>query len=148
MFQKIIVGVDGSEAANKALKVACDLTKKYGAVLHVVNAPREETSALVAAGYGGYGAVTAEPLDAHFKEVGQRVIEAATDLAKSEGVSDVESHIVLTSPAEAITELANEVGADLIITGRRGLGNIASLFLGSTSLQVVKSADCACLTIR
>ena len=148
MFNKIIVGVDGSEAADKALKMACDIGKKYDAKLYILNSPREETAALVAAGYGGYGALAALPLETHFDEVGERVVANAAKIAAEEGMHNVETSVEMGPPSEAVLKLAKSIGADLIVVGRRGLGNVASLFLGSTSLQIVKNAECACLTVN
>ena len=51
-------------------------------------------------------------------------------------------------PASAILAVAKEADADLIVMGRRGLGDLAGLLLGSVSQKVTHLAECACLTVR
>jgi len=45
MFSKIVVGTDGSEAADRALLTACDIAKSNGAALHIIHVPQPETVA-------------------------------------------------------------------------------------------------------
>ena len=51
------------------------------------------------------------------------------------------------NPADELVACAERCAADLIITGRRGLGNVGSLLQGSTSLRVNHLAKCACLSV-
>lgn len=148
MFEKIVVGVDGSEASKRALTFACDLAKRYSADLHLVNAPREEAAALVAAGYGGYGALASIPLETHIEEVGQRIVDEAVKTAKDFGIASAQGHVEIGVPSEVILDLAKFLDADLIVTGKRGLGSVATFVLGSTSLQIAKNANCAFLSVN
>ena len=51
-------------------------------------------------------------------------------------------------PATAVLPAAQDEAADLIVMGRRGLGDLAGLLLGSVSHKVSHLAACACLTVR
>ena len=51
-------------------------------------------------------------------------------------------------PAAAIRDLAREEKPDIIVMGRRGLGDLAGLLLGSVSQKVLHLAECACLTVK
>jgi len=51
-------------------------------------------------------------------------------------------------PPDVIVEYAQEIGADLIVVGSRGRGDLASLVLGSTSHRVVNHAPCDVLVVR
>jgi nucleotide-binding universal stress UspA family protein len=51
-------------------------------------------------------------------------------------------------PAAAILNLTREENADIIVMGRRGLGDLAGLLLGSVSHNVTHLAECACLTVK
>ena len=46
MFNKIVVGVDGSDPSMSALVAACDLAKKYSANLHLVHSPEVESTGI------------------------------------------------------------------------------------------------------
>ena len=52
------------------------------------------------------------------------------------------------APATETLALADKIGADLIVVGRRGLGRIGRLVLGSTSAKIALEAPCAVLTIK
>jgi nucleotide-binding universal stress UspA family protein len=51
-------------------------------------------------------------------------------------------------PAKEILSVAAEEHADIIIMGRRGMGDLAGLLLGSVSHKVSHLAECACLTVK
>jgi nucleotide-binding universal stress UspA family protein len=59
-------------------------------------------------------------------------------------------HTVLRDgdPATAILSVAKEEKADTIVMGRRGLGDLAGLLLGSASHKATHLAECACLTVK
>ncbi|RVH85207.1 universal stress protein, partial [Sinorhizobium medicae] len=50
--------------------------------------------------------------------------------------------------AETILAVADEVDADLIVVGSRGLGGLRGLLVGSVSQKVVQHADCSVLVVR
>lgn len=148
VFKTIVVGVDGSDASKEALRKACGLATAFVANLHVINAPKDETAALVMSGLGGYMPLTPTDLfDKRLMEAGKKVIEVAVKDAAAEGVTDVKTHVRIGDPSHEILQLAEDVSADLVVTGRRGLGGMASLFLGSTSQEVSHGAKCAFLTV-
>ena len=51
-------------------------------------------------------------------------------------------------PAESIVAYAKAEEADLIVMGRRGLGSVSGLLMGSVSHKVAHLSECACMTIR
>ena len=74
-------------------------------------------------------------------------VEAATALLRAAGVR-AEGRTAEGRPHEAILNVGREVHADLIVVGRRGLGGVERLLLGSTSERVAGFADCAVLIAR
>ncbi len=76
------------------------------------------------------------------------VVEHAAKAARDLGATQVETRVALGKPAPAIVEFAEAIGADLIVTGSRGLGGVKRLLLGSTSQQVAQLAACSCLIAR
>lgn len=143
MFEKIIVAIDGSEAAEHALLTACDVAKKYKSELHLVHSPQLETTAIAV----GSGAVVIKADDKDIQEAGHAVLDGAVALAKKQGCKVADPVISNAPPAEAILKEIEETGADLVVMGRRGLGNISSLVLGSVSQKVSHDATCTCMTV-
>lgn len=147
MFKKIVVGVDGSSTSNNAVRIACDLAQKYDSALFLVHTPQPQTVAFAMGAVAGYHAVTTMPSHGEVMEAANRIIEGATSIANQCGQDISESRVDQGDPAQKITACARDVGADLIVTGRRGLGSIGSLVQGSTSQQVNHLAKCATLSV-
>lgn len=129
MFQSIVVAVDGSEPAKRALQAGCALARAFGSEVHLIHA------------HDGKGA------DSGVDGVSPALAEAQS-LAGEAGVTASSATAVKGDPFEEIMTIAGLYGADLIVTGRRGLGNISGIFAGSTSQQIAKHAECAHLSIK
>ncbi|NNF79925.1 MAG: universal stress protein [Rhizobiales bacterium] len=143
MFEKIVVGVDGSEQSMNALAIASDLAQKYASKLYLVHSPELESTGIAV----GSGAVLIEPEPEAVAEAGEKVMQAAKKKAEELGLPPTECIIGNDDPAHEILKCTEKVGADLIVLGRRGLGGISSLLLGSVSQKVSHDAKCACLTV-
>ncbi len=147
MFSKIVVGIDGSEASETALRVACDVAKKYGSDLHLVHTPQPQTVAFATGAVAGYHAVTTMPSDEVVEEAAKKVVDTGVAIAKECGHPIAEAHTERGNPVDEIISCADSCGADLIVTGRRGLGNIGAMFMGSTSQGISHKAKCAVLSV-
>ncbi len=147
MFSKIVVGIDGSDPSMNALRIACDVAGKYGSEVHIAHTPKPETVAFAMGAVAGYHAVVDMPNPTEVKKAAEEVIARGVAVAESCGVNEVVTNIGHGDPGANIVAYAEKCGADLIVTGRRGLGDIAGLFLGSTSHDVSKHAKCACLSV-
>ena len=144
MFSKIVVGTDGSEAAVRALKLACELAEKCDASLSIIHVPRPETVAFALGAVAGYHMVTTMPPDEEVEEAAQKVLELAGEAAT---VPVEQSEIRHGDPGDETVAFAKDIGADLIVTGRRALANLAGLVVGSTSQRITHIAPCAVLTV-
>lgn len=147
MFKKITVGFDGSEPSENALRLACDLAQKYGSDIHISHTPKPETVAFAMGAVAGYHVATTMPGAEEVAEAAQKVLTKARKIAKGAGCDNPISHVGDGEPAQALLDHAQEVGSDLIVTGRRGLGNLSALVLGSTSQRVGHLAHCAHMTV-
>jgi nucleotide-binding universal stress UspA family protein len=142
-IRRVVVGVDGSPAANAALTWAVDAAHRRGVPLHVVHAylwpvyppPLVPGSEYVAAGEAGER-LARQVLDAALEAV--RV--QTTDLA-------VTGEIVKGPSAEVLLKAATD-GAALLVVGSRGRGGFRSLLLGSTSTEVAAKAHCPVAVVR
>lgn len=144
MFSNILVPVDGSDHAKRALAEAADLARGSGAGLTVMTvAPDPSVWMLSGAGWG-------VPVDFEQiredteKEYGKLLEDAAGS------VEDVRPAVVLAQgrPADAIVAQAREHGHDLIVMGSRGRGSVKSLLLGSVSHEVLQTSPCAVLVVH
>lgn len=145
MFNRIVVGTDGSETAAEAVRQAIELARLSGASLSVVSAfepvPRrrvleEQQDA---------------PADVHY-ELGPRedvnlVLDAAAAEARRAEV-EVKTHPIEADPADAILNVAEEVDADLVVVGNKGMTGARRYLLGSVPNNVSHHAPCAVLIVR
>ncbi len=147
-YRIIVVGTDGSAPAGHALRHAAELGAATGAEqLHVVMAIRRVGRPEVLHELDNLPADWHAQPDFHAGDK-QVLVDAAEFLAPY-GIP-VETHLVADSPADAIIEVAEEVGADLLVVGNRGHGAGRRLFLGSVSTKVVQHAHdiCSVLVVR
>ncbi|MDP5086080.1 MAG: universal stress protein [Yoonia sp.] len=144
MFKNITVGIDGSDHCWRALDLACDLAKHYEGKIHLVHAPEIPPSAMVI----GIGAIDM-PVDMEqIMATGQAVMVQAAKRARANGSEPASQIVRIGTPASEVIHTAEATSSDLIVTGRRGVGGMASLFLGSTSQKIAHEAQCAVLTVK
>lgn len=149
MFTKILVAVDGSQHALKAVEIAADLAEKYGAGLTLLTVYKtirmqESTHSLVRT------RTTVEPqiTDAELKRAAEEVIEEAEKIAHQHDIPKIEGVVKRGQPARTITKTAEEIGADAIVMGSRGLGDVGGLLLGSISHKVSSLSKCSVITVK
>lgn len=145
MFSKILVAYDGSDHARKALETGAGLAKTHGAELHLCHIHDFGTPAIVV------GAMVA-PLDVprgreDIENASATTVEEAKSAAEAIGVPITQVYLGAMEPARVILNTADQMNADLIVMGRRGLGSFGALALGSVSQSVSHSATCACMTV-
>jgi nucleotide-binding universal stress UspA family protein len=144
MFSGILVGVDGSPSAEKALKYAVNLAKTYRARLIVVHVVLRRFYA-VSPSEAGVLATTV-----YVKELeaeGKDIISRAESYVKAEGF-DCECRLIQGVPAEEILKTAESAKVDLIVLGSRGLTEVRAFLLGSVSDKVSHHAKCPTLIVR
>lgn len=147
MITSIVVGIDGSDAAGRALELACSFAKQFGAALHICHTPHEETVTYAAEAISGFYVGPNPAGQELLLEAAEKLVETAQAYVIEQGVERVDTYIGHADAARDVLVRASTVHADLIVTGRRGLGDLGALVLGSTSHQISKHASCACLTV-
>jgi nucleotide-binding universal stress UspA family protein len=144
MFNNITVAIDGSDHAWKALGVACDLAKRYEGKIHLIHTPELRSTGIAV----GSGAVEIPPTEAEIAKAGAVVMAEAATSARDSGVEPASQLVRNGTPSAEAVRAAQETGSDLIVAGRRGIGGIQSLLLGSTSQRIAHDAPCAVLTVK
>lgn len=147
MFQTIVVGLDGSEPAQHALRTACDLASKYKAKLHLVHAPHPQTVAFALGAVAGYHAATTMPSADEVQEAAEKVLAEGEQIVMQSGQTVAGTLHRVGDAADVIIDYAKGCNADLIVTGRRGLGSVGALVQGSTTQRVNQLAECPCLSV-
>jgi nucleotide-binding universal stress UspA family protein len=145
VFTRIVVGTDGSETAAEAVSQAVELAKLSGAKLSIVSAYAPVSGRRVS------GEQQQAPADVQY-EIGPRedvnlVLDAAAAEAKKEGV-EVQTHPVEADPADAILNVAEEISADLIVVGNKGMTGARRYLLGSVPNNVSHHAPCSVIIVR
>ena len=145
MFRSIVVGTDGSDTARKAVDEAIDLAKAVGAALCLVSAYEPVPKARLRE------EARQTPADLQWminprEEVDQTLSEAA-DVVREAGV-EVEIFAREGDPADAILDVAEERGADLIIVGNKGMTGARRFLLGSVPNNVSHHAPCSVIIVR
>jgi len=145
VFNRIVVGTDGSETAAEAVGQAIGLAKLTGASLSIVSAYSQ------ASGRRAQSEQAEAPADVQY-EVGPRedviiVLDAAAAEAKEAGI-EVQTHPVEGDPADAILNVAEEVKADLIVVGNKGMTGARRYLLGSVPNNVSHHAPCSVIIVR
>jgi nucleotide-binding universal stress UspA family protein len=140
MFRKILVGLDGSEAAQHALVSALELAALCGAELFVLSVEERLPA---------YAATVGEVQDEERYEHGyfRKIQHEARRLAEQRGVP-MHAEVVPGHAAQVLTRRAKEGGFDLIVVGHTGHSRLHHLFLGSTADRVVELAHCAVFVAR
>ncbi|MHB8868174.1 MAG: universal stress protein [Thermoleophilia bacterium] len=135
-LRRIVLGYDGSEHSEKALALAASLAHAYGGTVVVVHA-------------FPHLPLVRDPSREDSREIheGRDLVDTIVTRLEAQGV-DAEPDVLEGPAAEAILNAADAHHADLIVMGSRGLGQVGSLLLGSTSTRVLHDAPVPVLVAR
>jgi nucleotide-binding universal stress UspA family protein len=133
---RIVVGVDGSACATRAVEFAAKEAARWGALLHVVSAYMEMPA--------GGGLVVPMGL---FHESAEAIVSGALRQAEElEPTVVAKGETVLDAPGRALTRLSK--GAAALVVGTRGHKELTGLLLGSVSEYVLHHAGCTTIVVR
>lgn len=174
MFKHVVIATDGSSHAGKAVEMGSRLAAEFGAKVTVVTVATggplsDEMRRMVESEHlvdiekhrpnmvGNFNEALATlgrtidddaaALSAH-QALGRVIVEGAVRRARAAGVEEVDSDVVDGDPADAILDVAERTGADLIAMGSRGLSDLEGLLMGSVSHKVCQRAECTCITVK
>jgi len=129
-FSKILVAVDGSKHAQKALNYAVQLGQKYKSKVTLLNVAQ---------------AMFPKIKKETAKTMGERVVSEAGAQAKE---LKTDKTVEFGHPAKTIMDFAQKGNYDLIALGSRGLNPVKRFVLGSVSDKVARHAECSVLIVR
>lgn len=176
-MKTILVAVDGSDHAHRAVELAADIATKYDAkllLLHVVdNRPLTEAEKRLAqaefsdviqkrtmtsdvADIRALGSRGVDPVFQHHAEtglilrtaLGEGILDGAAREAADKGAGDVEKILENGDPADTILNIADKRGVNLIVIGSRGQSDMKAMFLGSVSHKVANQAQVNVINVK
>ncbi len=159
MITKILVPVDGSDSAKRAVTFASEIARKFDARLTLVEVlsavpARQQLKNYLArleaaehADEGEIGSIRAA-LGRSGEDGARGVLDEAAELARQAGVREVETLIEDGDPAHKILQLSEAEQYDLIVMGRRGLSTLGGLLMGSVSRKIISLAHCPVITLN
>ncbi len=152
---RILLATDGSENVAHATAVAVQLSRVTGSELHLVYVGEDAYSTTLiypeTADPGEVAredSVLLEQLQRQFEQMSRRVLETEVEKVREAGGTVAQTHLRMGKAASEIVELAEELGAGLVVVGSRGLGGIRRALMGSVSDSVVRHAHCPVLVVR
>lgn len=139
MFQHLLVPLDGSEYAERALKYASNLATVTGA---------EVTLLAVIEGTGSPASIVDPSPDPVRAQTSLEYLDEQAEQLQGDGGGRVSTRVVSGAPALAIVETARALPADLIIMSTEGLGAHGEFALGSVAMSVLQTAHCPVFMVR
>jgi nucleotide-binding universal stress UspA family protein len=145
-YRSIVVGTDGSETANLAVRHAAELAKAFGSKLTIITAFTPQ---------GGDAVARAQhevPHDLQWMltdsaQADDRAQSGAA-AAKAIGAPEVRIRTGSGDPAGVLLEIADEISADLIVVGSRGMTSTSRFLLGSVPNKISHHAPCDLVIVR
>jgi nucleotide-binding universal stress UspA family protein len=138
MYGNVVIAYDGSEGSKAALARAAALASRDGASLTLVEAVSGEVPSPAAGG---------PPLGKPEKRAMAREdLREAIDHIDPELLAS--GWVIGGPPAAGILTVADDIGADLIVTGSRSRGPITRTILGSVSTEILHGAHCDVLVVH
>ena len=138
-IRHILVPIDYSSDAERALTLACELAQRVDAVLDLVHVYQ------IPSDIYPYSLYITEAMKTQIREREAERLETWCDKARSEGAAAV-GHLVRGDTHEQIAETARRLQADLIVMGTRGRSGLHRALMGSTAERTVQLASCPVLT--
>ncbi len=145
MFGSIVVGTDGSSTAGEAVRQATELARAVGAKVYLVSAYEPVPEGRLRDERQGV------PEDLQWmvnpREDVERTLQEGAQTLEADGIA-VETLAREGDPADAILDVAEEQGADLIVVGNKGMTGAKRFLLGSVPNKVSHHAPCSVMIIR
>jgi len=141
-FETILVPVDFSDHSKEALDTAIQIAHLFGSTIHLLHCYHIQT-----AGIAPYGIVLPSGYCSDIRDAAEKRLNDWHKMVSTEGIQS-ESILSVNSPSIAINLAVEEVEADLIVMGTRGLSGLKHAVLGSVAERVVRLAPCPVLTVK
>ena len=151
MFKSIVVGTDFSPTAEQAVEHAVQLAKSFGATLHIVTAFKPAMAANIAASsleaMAAGGAEFIQSAQSAMADEVEATHNALVKRMQKEGIH-CKTHGMAEDAADAIMEVAEREGCDLIVVGNRGMSSAKRFLLGNVPNKISHHSPCSVLIVH
>ena len=148
MINTILVPTDGSVLADKAVSLAGELAKMYGAKIVLLHALPDIINELIPESYREFANAEHKQIGDVLISVGEQILRRAEAQLRAQGVDMVTFSLPRGPAAKAILDYAKEHPVDMVVMGSRGLGDLQGLLMGSVSHNVSQLSPCSCITVK
>lgn len=148
MNERILVPLDGSTHAFKALGYACDLAEKYGSTLLLLHVVETREMLQGVRQYIETEHIEEPPAWVYEQMLADKVLDDAQQQARERGITSVRKVVEHGNPSRVILSVAENQDCDLIVMGTRGLSDFRGLAVGSVAHKVSHLAPCTVITVR
>ena len=138
----ILVPIDFSSHSTAALEAGVELAKVFGARLHLLHCHPPNLSSI-----SPYGVAIPAGFDQSVRQAAQEKLDESVEKVQAEGI-EVSNQVTPVFPGVAISGVAEDIGADLIVMGTRGLTGVKHVLLGSIAERTIRIAPCPVLTVK
>lgn len=143
MYGTIVVGTDGSATAEQAVSQAAALAALSGAHLHVVTA----VSSMPAVVAPEMMAVVGTQWSETGNKLAEEALQRSTAIATAAGVAST-THVLSGEAADCLLQVADDVKADLLVVGNKGMQGAKRFLLGSVPNRCAHHASCSVLIVH
>lgn len=147
-FNRIVVPVDGSTHALKALELACQLQDKFDGSLLWILSVYQHVSLVESSHSLVRGREDLAPPDDAMRQISREIVDQYVARAAEWGATGVKGVVKRGKPSRTIVDFAKQQSADCIVMGGRGIGDIGGVLLGSVSHKVASLATCTVITVK
>ena len=151
MGKTYLVAVDGSKQSWKAVDLAAELAGQTGAkiaLIHVVPVEPAPPGIERWAEIEGLTVAEVKARRRHALSIGDAVVKQGEKRIREAGLSDISTRTVEGDTAGQIVALAEDIKADIVFVGTRGMSDLSGALLGSISHKVAQLAPCPCALVR
>jgi len=140
---KVLVPIDGSDNALRALRYVLDHRERYRSPLelHLINVQ------LPIASGGVRMFISQDQLNDFHQEEGEAALAPARDIARAAGVP-IHARVGVGDIAATVVQYARDAGCDMIVMGTRGMGATGSLILGSSATKIIHLSELPVLLVK
>ncbi|HEY7490197.1 MAG TPA: universal stress protein [Candidatus Tectomicrobia bacterium] len=162
LYTHILVPTDFSTAANRALRYAFEEATQHQAKLTLLHVTRhyptvdvyyiegtpEQREGYAPERSGKFPALPTPPPEVVRRDYNEEALVQLQDLVPASFTGPWKAEVASGDPADAIVQVAQDLGVDLIVMATHGRTGLQHVFLGSVAEKVIRHAPCPVLTIR
>ncbi|WP_137726104.1 universal stress protein [Prescottella subtropica] len=144
-YRTVVVGTDGSDSSYRAVEKAAAIAGDAGAKLVLACAyypadPKDTEAAQDTLGADAYQVTGSAPT--------YEILRTARERATASGATSIVERAIVGAPVDSLLELVDEVEADLLVVGNRGLNTLTGRLLGSVPSDAARKSHCDVLIVH